>query len=178
MRYRREELPGRARRRPDRVLLARRGVAHDPVRARAARSHMLKATARTSRIAAQMQRSLSTLLRRGVKDPRVGNVTVTAVDVANDLSYARIHVLPFAGEHPAEQVLAGLRSAAGYLRGEIARELKLRHAPRLEFHLDTAIEGAAHLTQLIESAVQADRARGADGGGEPAEPDLPADEDA
>ena len=104
---------------------------------------MLKATARTSRIAAQMQRSLSELLRRGVKDPRVGNVTVTAVDVANDLSYARIHVLPFAGEHPAEQVLTGLRSAAGYLRGELARELKLRHAPRLQFHLDTAIEGGA-----------------------------------
>ena len=122
---------------------------------------MLKATARTSRIAAQMQRSLSTLLRRGVKDPRVGNVTVTAVEVARDLSYARIHVLPFAGGHPAEQVLTGLRSAAGFLRGEIARELKLRHAPRLEFRLDTAIEGAHHLTQLIEGAVQADRARGA-----------------
>jgi ribosome-binding factor A len=45
-----------------------------------------------------------------------------------------------------EQVLTGLRSAAGYLRGELARELKLRHAPRLEFHLDTAIEGAQHLS--------------------------------
>ena len=122
---------------------------------------MPKATARTSRIAAQMQRSLAALLRRDVKDPRVGNVTVTAVDVANDLSYARIHVLPFAGEHPADEVLTGLRSAAGYLRGELARELKLRHAPRLEFHLDTAIEGAMQLTQLIESAVQSDRARGA-----------------
>jgi ribosome-binding factor A len=151
---------------------------------------MLKATARTSRIAAQMQRSLSTLLRRGVKDPRVGNVTVTAVDVARDLSYARIHVLPFAGEHPPEQVLTGLRSAAGFLRGEIARELKLRHAPRLEFRLDTAIEGAQHLTQLIESAVQADRSRGASdadgageahGGGEAeglGDPLLPADEGA
>jgi ribosome-binding factor A len=151
---------------------------------------MLKTTARTSRIAAQMQRSLAALLRRGVKDPRVGNVTVTAVDVANDLSSARIHVLPFAGEHPAEQVLAGLRSAAGFLRGELARELKLRHAPRLEFQLDTVIEGAHHLTQLIESAVQADRLRGAvaaDGHGESGghgEPegqgaaDVPADEDA
>lgn len=119
-------------------------------------------TARISRIAAQMQRSLSELLRRDVKDPRVGNVTVTAVDVANDLSYARIHVLPFAGEHPAEQVLAGLRSAAGYLRGELARELKLRHAPRLEFLLDTSIEGALRLTQLIETAVKADRSRAHD----------------
>jgi ribosome-binding factor A len=137
---------------------------------------MPKATARTSRIAAQMQRSLAALLRRGVKDPRVGNVTVTAVDVASDLSYARIQVLPFAGEHPADEVLAGLRSAAGFLRGELARELKLRHAPRLEFHLDTAIEGAMHLTQLIESAVQSDRARGGGDGGSGGDGD--GDEDA
>jgi ribosome-binding factor A len=138
---------------------------------------MLKATPRTSRIAAQMQRSLAELLRRGVKDPRVGNVTVTAVDVANDLSYARIHVLPFAGEHPADQVLTGLRSAAGYLRGEVARELKLRHAPRLEFYLDTAIEGALHMSQLIESAVQADRVRGAGEADVPAAPEPPAADD-
>src|ERR1700722_4124170 len=135
---------------------------------------MVKATPRTSRIAAQMQRSLSTLLRRGVKDPRVGNVTVTAVDVANDLSYARIHVLPFAGEHPAAQVLTGLRSASGFLRGEVARELKLRHAPRLEFEVDTNLEQAAHLTQLIDRAVQSDRPP-APADGEPSPPgDAPA----
>jgi ribosome-binding factor A len=139
---------------------------------------MLKATARTSRIAAQLQRSLSELLRRGVKDPRVGNVTVTAVDVARDLSYARIYVLPFAGEQPPAQVLTGLRSAAGFLRGEIARELKLRHAPRLEFRLDTAIEGAQHLTQLIEGAVRSDRSRAATETTEANEADgAPADED-
>jgi len=138
---------------------------------------MLKATPRTSRIAAQMQRSLAELLRRGVKDPRVGNVTVTAVDVANDLSYARIHVLPFAGEHPAAQVLTGLRSAAGYLRGELARELKLRHAPRSSF-IWTRDRGAQHLSQLIESAVQADRARGRCDGDAPTAPDLPADDNA
>jgi ribosome-binding factor A len=122
---------------------------------------MPKTSARTSRIAAQMQRSLATLLRRGVKDPRVGNVTVTAVDVAGDLSHARIFVLPFAGSHPGAEVLAGLQSAAGYLRGEVARELKLRHAPRLEFALDTAIEHAQQLTALIQTAVADDRARAA-----------------
>ena len=135
---------------------------------------MLKVTARTSRIAAQLQRSLATLLRRGVKDPRVGNVTITAVEVASDLSYARINVLPFAaaaqpntqigkqdGKDPAKELLAGLRSASGYLRGELARELKLRHMPRLEFQLDVVIEGAHRLSNLIESAVKSDRERGA-----------------
>ena len=74
---------------------------------------------------------------------------------------ARVHVLPFAGGHAADEVLAGLRSASGFLRGEVARELKLRHAPRLEFEVDTNLEQAAHLTQLIDQAVRSDRARDA-----------------
>jgi ribosome-binding factor A len=115
--------------------------------------------ARGARIASQMQRSLAVLLRREVKDPRVGNVTITAVDLNPDRSVARVHFLPFAGGHSADEVLAGLRSASGFLRGEVARELKLRHAPRLEFEVDTNIEQAAHLTQLINRAVEADRAR-------------------
>ena len=131
---------------------------------------MLKATARTSRIASQMQRSLAALLQRGVRDPRVGNVTVTAVEVAGDLSFARVHVLPFAGKEPADELLAGLRSAAGYLRGELARELKLRHMPRLEFQLDEVLEGAHRLTSLIDKAVRSDRARGAGGGDSPDAP--------
>jgi ribosome-binding factor A len=128
-----------------------------------------KSGARAVRIAAQMQRSLSTLLRRGVKDPRVGNVTVTAVELAPDLSVARVHFLPFAGTHPPAEVIAGLRSAAGYLRGEVARELQLRHAPRLEFELDTALERAVRLTELIDHAVDSDRARE-----QPASPPEPA----
>jgi ribosome-binding factor A len=116
--------------------------------------------ARAARIAAQMQRSLAELLRRGVKDPRVGNVTITAVSLAPDLSVARIQFLPFAGAQAADEALAGLRSAAGYLRGELSRELALRHAPRLEFQIDTDIERAAHLTHLIDSAVKSDRSRG------------------
>jgi ribosome-binding factor A len=123
---------------------------------------MQKATARTSRIAAQVQRSLAELLRRQVKDPRVGNLTITAVEVANDLSFAKVFVLPFASSQPAEGMLAGLRSAAGYLRGELARELKLRHMPRLDFQLDQVIEGAHRLTGLIDSAVKSDRERNED----------------
>ncbi|HXR20827.1 MAG TPA: 30S ribosome-binding factor RbfA [Steroidobacteraceae bacterium] len=120
-----------------------------------------RTSARAARIAAQMQRSLAELLRRGVKDPRVGNVTITTVVLAGDLSLARIQFLPFAAAHAADEVLAGLRSAAGYLRSELARELKLRHVPRLEFQLDTDLERAQRLTHLIDSAVKADRQRGA-----------------
>jgi ribosome-binding factor A len=118
-----------------------------------------KSSARNSRIAAQVQRSLAELLRRGVKDPRVGNLTITAVEVAKDLSFARVHVLPFASSQPAADLLEGLRSAAGYLRGELARELKLRHMPRLDFQIDEVIEKAHRLSGLIDSAVKSDRER-------------------
>ncbi len=132
-----------------------------------------KSSARAVRIAAQMQRSLAGLLRRGVKDPRVGNVTVTAVELAADLSVAQVHFLPFASSQAPAEVEAGLRSAAGYLRGEVARELGLRHAPRLDFQLDTQIEKAHRLTELIDRAVGTDRAREPQGeAGAPAAPDA------
>jgi ribosome-binding factor A len=118
---------------------------------------MPKTNARTQRIEAQMQRALAALLLRGVKDPRVGRLTVTAVSLAPDLSVARIFFLPFGATHPATEVLAGLTSAGGYLRGELARELRLRHAPRLEFQLDTQLERAQQLSQLIDTAVKDDR---------------------
>jgi ribosome-binding factor A len=120
---------------------------------------MPKSNARTQRIEAQMQRALATLLARGVKDPRVGKVTVTSVRVAPDLSAARVDFLPFAGSRPAHEVLAGLTSAAGFLRGEVARELKLRHAPRLEFRVDEDLDRARRLTELIDGAVAGDAAR-------------------
>ncbi|HTW73288.1 MAG TPA: 30S ribosome-binding factor RbfA [Steroidobacteraceae bacterium] len=129
------------------------------------------AGARPQRIAAQLQRSLAQLLQRGVKDPRVGNVTVTAVLLAADLSVATVYVVPFGGPAAAGAaaagMLEGLRSAAGFLRGELARELRLRHAPRLSFELDRQLEQAHRLTELIDQAVagDADRAGGSTPGG-------------
>jgi ribosome-binding factor A len=84
---------------------------------------------RTQRIEAEIQRVLAALIAREVKDPRVGNVTVTAVSMAADKSSARIFFTPFASSNPPEQVRTGLTHAAGYLRGELGRRLGLRHAP-------------------------------------------------
>jgi ribosome-binding factor A len=130
---------------------------------------MPKTNARHQRIEAQMQRSLAVLLPRAVKDPRVGFVTVTAVTLAADVGSAKVFVLPFGGKHTPDEVLAGLRSAAGFLRGEIGRELGLRHAPRLEFEIDTNLEKATALSQLIDRAVAGDHAKGAAGDPEPTE---------
>ena len=116
---------------------------------------------RTQRIESEIQRVLAALIAREVKDPRVGNVTVTAVSVAPDMGSARVFFTPFAALQPAEQVGAGLTRAAGFLRGELGRRLKLRHAPRLEFVFDHSAEDAARLTTLIDRAVADDRAQSA-----------------
>lgn len=132
-------------------------------------------SARRERIEGEVQRVLSTLVAREVRDPRVGSVTITAVQLAPDLSVARIFFLPFGGRHTADEVREGLASAAGFLRGEVGRRLSLRHAPRLEFIIDRHFEEAAHLTSLIDRAVLEDRSRAA--ADEPAD-DLAGDPDA
>jgi ribosome-binding factor A len=112
---------------------------------------------RLARIEGEMQRVLSTLVAREVRDPRVGNVTITAVSVAPDMSAARIWFMPFGDKHSPEQVAEGLARASGFLRGELGRALSLRHAPRLEFLYDQQIENADKLTRLIDGAVKSDQ---------------------
>jgi ribosome-binding factor A len=114
--------------------------------------------ARNRRIESEIQRVLAALVAREVKDPRVGNVTITAVQVAADMGTARVYFTPFASREPPEQVRQGLTHAASFLRGELGRRLSLRHAPRLEFLFDDSAEGAARLTRLIDGAVASDRA--------------------
>jgi len=114
--------------------------------------------ARSRRIESEIQRVLAALIAREVKDPRVGNVTITAVHVAPDMGTARVYFTPFASREPPEQVRHGLTHAASFLRGELGRRLSLRHAPRLEFLFDDSVEGAARLTRLIDRAVATDRA--------------------
>lgn len=104
-----------------------------------------------------MQRVLSELLRREVKDPRVGNATITEVKVAQDLAVAQIFFVPFGETHSPQEVGAGLANAGGFLRREIGQRLELRHAPRLEFHFDDSLQRAHHLSDLIEGAVRRDR---------------------
>jgi ribosome-binding factor A len=112
---------------------------------------------RLARIEGEMQRVLSTLVSREVRDPRVGNITLTSVTVAPDMSSARVFFVPFGDKHTPEEVGEGLNRAAGFLRGEVGRALALRHAPRLEFVYDQQIENADRLTRLIDGAVKSDR---------------------
>lgn len=106
---------------------------------------------RARRLGEQIQRELTDLLRRDVKDERIGNVTITAVDVTGDLRTARVYYLVFGKEGPDPKVQRGLESAAGFLRNALSRSLMIRHTPTLTFELDTSIEHGVRLTQLIDS---------------------------
>ncbi len=114
---------------------------------------------RLMRVEAELQRVLAELLRREVKDPRVGNVTLTSVTVAPDMSVAQIFFVPFGKAHSPEEVAVGLANASGFLRREVGQRLELRHAPRLEFLYDDSLVRALELSELIDGAVRQDRVK-------------------
>src|SRR5690348_1012955 len=117
------------------------------------------ADSRRRRIEAEIQRVLAEVISREVKDPRVGNVTITAVTLAGDMGNARVFFTPFASKNSPEDVQTGLTRAGGFLRGEVGRRLQLRHAPRLEFLFDETPDRAAELSGLIDRAVKGDQER-------------------
>lgn len=123
---------------------------------------------RKRRIESELQRVLSDLLRREVNDPRVGSITITAVQVAPDLGHAKILYTQFGRERDAKEVKEGLQGVARFLRGQVARALKLRVAPELHFEPDVQLMEGMRLTALIDAAVASDDTRHSDS---PAQPD-------
>ena len=117
---------------------------------------------RARRVEEQLKRLLSELVRREVKDPRVGLITITTVEVSRDLTYAKVYFTPFAGIGDAGAALEALRHAAGYLRIQVRNLMRLRVAPELDFQVDDSVERAARLTTLIHDAVESDRLRHTD----------------
>jgi ribosome-binding factor A len=114
---------------------------------------------RARRVEEQLKRLLSDLVRREVKDPRVGLITITSVEVSGDLSHANIYFTPFAGTGDAAAALEALRHASGYLRHQVRNQMRLRVAPELVFHIDDSVERGARLSALIHDAVESDRRR-------------------
>jgi ribosome-binding factor A len=102
-------------------------------------------------VAELIQRELSDLLRREVRDPRVGMITITAVDVSPDLSHAKVF-FTLLEEKDKDTTIQGLQRAAGYLRTQIAHRIKLYTTPELRFLYDESVERGDRLSQLIDSA--------------------------
>lgn len=117
---------------------------------------MAKDTTRPRRVAEQIRRELADLLRLEVKDPRIGMVTITDVEVSSDYAHAKVYVSLLGDEERVKEALKGLQSAAGFLRSEVARRIKLRVMPQLHFLHDTSIEGGMRLDRLIEAAIAED----------------------
>ena len=118
---------------------------------------MKRHSQRAQRVAEQIQREVAQLLRDEVKDPRVGRVTITAVEVSADLSHAKIFVTHLAGREHADAAMQALQHTAGFLRTELSHRMQLYTVPQLHFAYDDSIETGMHLSQLIADAVAADR---------------------
>jgi len=119
-----------------------------------------KSFSRSQRVAQQMQRVLSELIRREIRDPRLGMVTLTEVRMSPDMSYARIFYSVLGGDEKKAPDI--LESAAELLRGPAGRALGLRHAPELRFVADELIQTGARMSALINQAVKQDAVRHVD----------------
>lgn len=115
---------------------------------------------RSRRIAEQIQRELSGIIRLELKDPRVGMVTIIDVEVSRDQSHAKIFFTLLGDQQAIEDTSRGLQHAAGFLRSELAQRMKLRVVPQLQFKHDESVERGMRLSRLIDDAVAQDTARG------------------
>ena len=114
---------------------------------------------RTRRVAEQMQRDLALLIQQEIKDPRLGMVTVSGVDVSKDLSLAKVYITVM-GENPdIELTLDILQKASGFLRHELGRNSNMRALPQLKFFYDESISRGAELSELINEAIASDEAK-------------------
>jgi len=115
---------------------------------------------RRRRVADQIQRELSDILRSELKDPRVGMITLTGVEVSPDFAHAKVFFTSLAEAAQRDEVRAGLKRASGFLRTMLGARLKIHNTPELHFVYDESVESGIRLTHLIEDAVAADAERG------------------
>ena len=109
---------------------------------------------RSNRLAETLKHEISQLIREELKDPRIGFVTVTSVEVADDLGSAKVYVSVLGDSQAAKDSLDALKGAAGFVRSEIGKRVRLRYAPEIVFKYDTSIEHGAHIAQLLRGVRQ------------------------
>ena len=112
---------------------------------------------RARRIADQIQRELSGIIRSELRDPRAGMITLTDVQVSPDHACATVFFTVLGESGKAEETAAALGHATGFLRTQLARRVKLRTVPQLQFRYDTSVERGMRLSHLIDDAVASDK---------------------
>jgi len=104
---------------------------------------------RSERLGELILAEISDLIRRDIKDPRVGFVTFTRVEMSDDLRYAKVFVSSLGSEQEKARTLQGLSSATGYIRRHLGRALHLRYTPEITFLIDESLEHGAKIAQLL-----------------------------
>jgi ribosome-binding factor A len=118
---------------------------------------MGKEFSRGRRVADQIQRHMAELIQMELGDPRIGMVTVTAVEVTHEFENARIYFTVLGDQSKIEETTQALNHAAGFLRRELAHRLKLRTTPELKFIYDKSLEQGNRLSALIDEAVDSSK---------------------
>ncbi len=122
---------------------------------------MAREYSRTQRVADFLKQELATLIQREMRDPRVGMISITDVEVSRDMSHAKVFttVLGNETEQDAAEAIVVLNKAAGFLRSEMARINNARTTPKLRFYFDSSVGRGQFLSGLIDKAVSADQAK-------------------
>jgi len=105
---------------------------------------------RTQRVGEEIQKEISSLLLNGLKDPRIGFVTITSVSVTSDLSIAKVYFTVMGDEKARKDSEKGLRSSTPFIRRELGKRLRLRHVPEINFLFDTSLEYGNRIESLLK----------------------------
>lgn len=112
-----------------------------------------KSFARKDRVSEQIRRELAKLISTELKDPRVGMISITEVEVTADYSHAKVFFSTLAGSEHLPEVMTGLQKASGFLRRELGKRISIHMTPQLHFVFDQSLERGAELAKLIQEAV-------------------------
>ncbi|HWI49049.1 MAG TPA: 30S ribosome-binding factor RbfA [Rummeliibacillus sp.] len=104
---------------------------------------------RSNRVAEQMKKELADIISRKLKDPRVGFVTVTDVDVTGDLQQATVYITCLGSENERQDTMKGLEKAKGFIRSEISQRIRLRITPEISFEFDSSVEYGNRIDTLL-----------------------------
>ncbi|MBA6413103.1 30S ribosome-binding factor RbfA [Parahaliea sp. F7430] len=132
---------------------------------------MAKEYSRTQRVADYLQRELAALIQHEVRDPRLGMVSITGVDVSRDLGHARVYYTALDSDtaEEAAEATTVLNKAAGFLRSQLSRDSNMRTVPQLRFIFDSSVGRGRSMESLIRKAADADRQLGLRADDEPGE---------
>ncbi|AJY76608.1 30S ribosome-binding factor RbfA [Paenibacillus beijingensis] len=108
------------------------------------------AKVRVGRVGEQIKKELSQIIQTELKDPRIGFITVTGVDVTSDLSQARVFLSVLGSDEQKEETLKAIARGTGFIRSELGKRIRLRHTPELLFKFDSSIEYGSRIETLLE----------------------------